>query len=624
MERPRSGTDLSRSASDDYTTHAAISEVAIMPPAPSAQATQHAALRKALDACRSSFVSAGVFSMFINLLMLMPTIYMLQVYDRVLASSSVSTLMLMTLIAVFLFAVMGGLEWVRGQILIIASTRLDHLLGAPLFDALYTRTLSSGGKSTSVQPLSDLLNLRQFLTGPGLLAFFDAPWFPIYIAVLFLFHWMLGAAALFAAVVLLALTIWNEHATQADLKEANAHAMEAANQTQRNLRNVEAIEAMGMLSRMRGRWQIRQAKQMELQARASAKGGLISSTSKTFRQAMQSLVLGLCAYLAIQQQITPGAIIAGSILMGRALAPLDLLINSWRGFLGAREAYSRVGDLLDELPSREPPMQLPVPKGALSIEALTVVPAGGTDPILKNISVDIPAGITLAIIGPSGAGKSTLARAILGIMPATTGSVRLDGAQLDQWDRDVLGNYIGYLPQDVELLDGTVAENIARFGELDAARVVEAAQAAGVHNMILRLSEGYETVLSGRVLSAGQRQRVGLARALYSKPQVLVLDEPNSNLDQDGDNALAAALHALKQAGRTVLLITHRSNLLSMADRILLLVEGSAALYDERDKVLASLAQAAMRANNPPANLSVANSVQTPGALPSPNGAQQS
>ena len=585
--------------------------------APDAQ--QRVALRRALEACRGSFVSAGFFSMFINMLMLLPAIYMLQVYDRVLGSNSESTLLMLTLLALFLFIVMGGLEWVRGQILIVASMRLDHLLGEPLFDALFARTLASGGRSTGVQPLSDLLNLRQFLTGPGLLAFFDAPWMPLYIAVLFAFHWLIGLVAVISALILLGLAVWNELATQPDLKEANGHAVEAANQTQRNLRNAEAIEAMGMLPRLRTRWHERQAQQLALQSRASRRGGLISSSSKVFRQAMQSFVLGLGAYLAIRREISPGAIIAGSILMGRALAPLDQLIGSWRGFLSAREAYARVGDLLDVLPPKVAPMALPAPKGEISIEKLSVVPPGSAVAVLKNLTVHIPAGNTIAIIGPSGAGKTTLARALLGIMKPTAGSVRIDGAELDQWDREALGHHIGYLPQDVELLDGTVGENISRFGGVDPERIVAAAQAAGVHNLILRLSDGYDTVLSGNTLSAGQRQRVGLARALYGNPQIVLLDEPNSNLDQEGDNALAKALAGMKQAGRTVLLITHRNNLLSLADRILLLVDGEAGLYDERDKVLASLQQAAARA--PSAVAAPGQLLVAPPAAASPMGA---
>jgi ATP-binding cassette subfamily C protein EexD len=572
-------------------------------------------LRKALLSCKSSFMSAGFFSLFINLLLLMPAIYMLQVYDRVLSSGSESTLLMLTLILVFLFLIMGGLEWTRSQILIVTSNRLDQLLNGRIFDAVFAQALSSGGRVVTAQPLNDLLQLRQFMTGPGLFAFFDAPWLPIYLAVLFLFHPYFFVVAVIAAVILIILAVWNEYATRGDLQDANQESMAAQQLAQSHLRNAEAIEAMGMLPRMRERWQEKQMTLLALQSRASGKSGMISSMSKTFRLTMQSLMLGLGAYLAIQKQITPGVVIAGSILLGRALAPLDQLIVTWRGFLNARGAYHRLGQLLEDTPQKSVPMSLPAPLGEIILEKVVITPPGAAAPIIKDISFKIEAGTQLAIIGPSAAGKSTLARAILGLYQTEEGSVRLDGAEIEQWDREQLGHHIGYLPQDVELLDGSISENIARFGIIDAEKVVEAAQAAGIHNMVLNLPEGYDSniVGNGNSLSAGQRQRLGLARALYGNPQVILLDEPNSNLDQAGDQALINTLASLKQQGRTVIVITHRSNVLSQADKILLLVNGEIALYGPRDQVMTSLQQSAAKAQAQQSEVSSTQMIETEG-----------
>jgi len=387
--------------------------------------------------------------------------------------------------------------------------------------------------------------------------------------------------------------------TREDFKEAGKHSLEAGNQTQRNLRNAEVIDVMGMLPRMRERWQQKQDKVLALHSRASARAGLISSASRTFRLTIQTLVLGLGAFLAIRREISPGMVIAGSILLGRALAPLDVMINTWRGFIGARDSYQRLDLLLKATPEREPTMALPAPEGELSLEKIVVTPPGAAAPIIKGISLAIDAGTTLAVIGPSAAGKSTLARAILGVYKPVSGTIRLDGAELDQWDRVALGQHIGYLPQDVELLDGSVSENIARFGEVDAEQVVAAAEAAGVHEMILKLPEGYDTRLIGQVISAGQRQRIGLARALYGDPKLIVLDEPNSNLDQDGDAALMKTLEELKHKGRTIVVVTHRQNVLALADKILLLVEGQIAIYGNRDKVMAALQEGMKGAARP-------------------------
>lgn len=560
-------------------------------------------LSAALSACRGSFLYAGFFSLFVNVLLLVPSFYMLAVYDKVVTSGSESTLLMLTLIVVFLFLVMGGLEWVRSQILIATSTRLDRLLGGRVFDGVFAETLASGGRTASAQPLGDLLQVRQFLTGTGLFAFFDAPWMPIYLVLMFLFHPWFGVMAVVSAVILAGLAIWNELATRGGLQEANRVSAEASQFTQRNLRNAEAVAAMGMQNRLRARWQAKQTEVLDLQSRASGRAGLINMLSKTYRLTMQSLVLGLGAYLSIHKEITPGLMISGSILMGRALAPLDQMIANWRGFLQARDAYTRLGRLLAAQPAREPPMPLPDPAGHLTVEQLVVALPGAAEPVLKGISLDLPAGIQLAVIGPSGSGKSTLLRAMLGLVPIARGNVRVDGAEVKLWDREHLGRFVGYLPQDVELLDGTVSENIARFGEIDPAKVVAAARAAGIHEMILKLPQGYDTPLAtgGGPLSAGQRQRVGLARALHGDPPLVVLDEPNSNLDQAGDAALAETLRGLRENGSTVIVVSHRANLLGQADRILMLADGQAALYGPRDEVLAKLAQAQSQAQAPAA-----------------------
>jgi len=548
-------------------------------------------LGKALESCRTSFLFAGFFSLFVNLLLLVPTFYMLAVYDRVLSSSSESTLLMLTLLTVFLFLVMGGLEWIRSQILIATGTRLDQMLGSRVFNSIFSMALNTGGKTATSQPLNDLLQLRQFLTGNGLFAFFDAPWLPIYLLLLFMFHFWFGVTAVVSALVLIGLAIWNEVATRSDLKEASQESIAASQYTQSNLRNAEVIEVMGMLPHIRERWQEKQQKMLALQARASAKGGLINAMSKTFRMTIQSLVLGLGAYLAIHKEISPGLVISGSILLGRALAPLDLMISGWRGFLSARESYTRLNTLLPGQRPRETPLPLPSPKGEVRLENVVITPAGAGRPILKGINLLIEPGTQVAILGPSAAGKSTLARTILGIYRPDEGSIRLDGADVHNWERTQKGAYLGYLPQDVELLDGTISENIARFGEIDADKIVEAAQMAGIHEMILQLPEGYETRIAGNgyLLSTGQRQRVGIARAVYGNPRVVVLDEPNSNLDQAGEAALMSTLASLRRKGASVIVVAHRTNIVSHVDKILVLVDGKVAFFGSRDEGLSLL-----------------------------------
>ncbi|UYG01145.1 type I secretion system permease/ATPase [Halomonas sp. GD1P12] len=535
-------------------------------------------LAKVLGTCRRSFIYVGIFSLFINLLMLVPPLYMLQVYDRVITTRSLETLLMLTLVTVFFFLVMGGLELMRSRILVRVGNKLDVRLSRRLYAAMFQRSLMSPGKP-SAQPLNDLTTLRQFLTGNALFAFFDAPWVPVYIAVLALFHPWFGLFALGAGLILATLAIINELSTKALLNDANGQHVMSQDLANSNLRNAEVLHAMGMLPGIMGRWSARHYDYLMLQSRASDRAGVITNTSKVLRLMFQSLILGLGAYLVLTGDITPGMMIAGSILMGRALAPIDQMINGWKGFAGARTAKARLEELLVAIPAEQPRMPLPAPKGRLVLEGVSAAPPGQKLATIRDIDLTVARGEQIAIVGPSAAGKSTLARVVLGIWPSQLGCVRLDGADIAQWNRAALGPHVGYLPQDIELFDGTVSENIARLGEVDPEAVVRAARKAGVHDMILALENGYDTWLShgGNALSAGQRQRIGLARALYGKPVLIVLDEPDANLDDAGEASLAECLVGLRQEGTTTLVITHRTRLLQSVDRILVLKDGSIA-----------------------------------------------
>ncbi len=548
--------------------------------------------------------------MVINLLMLVPSIYMLQIYDRVVSTGNRSTLLMLTLIVVVLFLTMSILEWVRSQILVRVSTRLETLLNNRVFGLAYKQSLYSAGQRASSQPLDDLTALRQFLTGNGLFAFFDAPWMPIYIALMFVFHAWYGWFSIGTAILLILVAIANEKATTKTLEEANKLVMAGRAQLNKNLRNAEVIEAMGMLGNIRRRWLATSDQVLVLQSVASSRAGLLAATSKVIRLTSQSLILGLGAYLVIEKEITPGLMIAGSILLGRALAPIDLIIATWKGFVGARGQYQRLQEMLLKIPADTEKMPLPAPTGKFQLEETQVVPPGSKIPIIKGISLIIESGDSVGVLGPSGAGKSTLARALLGIWPAAKGHIRLDGADVTAWNRDQLGPYLGYLPQDIELFEGSISENIARFGEIDPEKVVAAAKMADVHELILRLPEGYDTVIgaTGGALSGGQRQRIGLARALYGNPVAVVLDEPNSNLDEQGELALANAMQRLKQNRVTVILVTHRNSVLSRVDKLLILNDGQLALYGPRDQVIAHLQRNA--AGQMPAQSTDANAMQ--------------
>ncbi len=567
------------------------------------KSNQHSDLTLALKECKNAFLSAAGFSMVINILMLVPSLYMLQVYDRVVPTGNKSTLLMLTIIVFVLFVTMSLIEWVRSQILVRVSSKLELLLNQRVFSIAYKQSLYSGGQRASTQPFDDLTGLRQFLTGSGLFAFFDAPWMPLYIALMFVFHAWYGWFSVATSIILVIIAIVNEKATAKTIEEANKQSIISRGQVSRNLRNAEVIEAMGMMPSVRERWLATTHQVLSLQSDASSRAGIIAAASKVVRLTSQSLILGLGAYLVVEREITPGLMIAGSILLGRALAPIDMVIANWKGFINARGQYERLNEMFLKIPADLEKMPLPAPTGLIQFEEAQVIPPGGKVPVLKGISLVIEAGSLLGVIGPSGAGKSTFARALLGIWPTASGKIRLDGAEVSMWNRDELGPYIGYLPQDVELFEGTISENIARFGEIDAEKVVAAAKMANVHELILQLSEGYDTVIgaSGGVLSGGQRQRVGLARALYGNPVLVVLDEPNSNLDEQGELALGNALQQMKQNNVTVILVTHRQNVLVHVDKLLVLNDGKLAVYGPRDQVIAHLQQQTQSANTIPA-----------------------
>ncbi|WP_296264790.1 type I secretion system permease/ATPase [Pseudomonas sp. UBA6562] len=539
---------------------------------------------------RRLFGVLALFSGVINLLMLVPSIYMMQVFDRVLTSRNETTLLMLSLILLGFFALSCVLEWVRGQVMIRMSAGLDTHLGERVFDAAFERSLKEHSANPA-QVLSDLNSIRQFVTGPGLIALFDAPWLPLYLIATFLFHPWLGVFTVIGSLILAALALWNELATRKSMAEANRLSVASSSYVNGTLHNAEVIQALGMLAPLRRRWFNVQQRMIVEQARASDRSARIASLSRFVRMTWQSLALGLGAILVIENQISAGVMIAVSVLLGRAMAPAEALIGSWKQMGNAKSSYLRLNRLLDEFPQAGTRMPLPPPSGALSLERLVVTPPGQQKPAINGVTFALAKGEVLAIIGPSASGKSSLARAMVGIWPARQGSVRLDGAEIGQWSREALGPHLGYLPQDIELFDGSIAENIARFGEVQAEQVIAAAQLAGIHDMILQLPNGYDTPLGsgGLGLSGGQKQRIGLARALYGKPALVVLDEPNSNLDDAGELALVQAVRRLKADGCTVVLVTHRPNVLNAVDKLLFLRDGVQHLFGPRDQVLKTL-----------------------------------
>lgn len=581
-------------------------------------------LQAALRACKSSFLSVGFFSFFVNALMLVPTFFMIQVSGRVVPSSSTSTLLMLSLILTVLLLTMGALEWVRSRIMVRISNRLDVLLSRDVYRASFKRALTSGGADATAQSLNDLTALRQFFTGPGLFFFNDTATTEIYTIVMFLFHPWFGWMTLACGAVLSVLAVVNHRVTGQALAAANRENVASNVVTTKTLRNAEVIESMGMLETLMNRWAKRQRNVMMLQSQASDKGGVVSSTSKTFRTWSQSMMLAIGAYLVINHEINPGLLMAGSLLLGRALSPIDQMIGSWKGFVAAKVQYDRLNKVMDDLNKEPERMPLPAPEGHIQVENLIVAPPGAKAPVLRSISFVAPAGSIVGIVGPSAAGKSTLVRALMGIWPPQHGVVRLDGADIASWDKQALGPYVGYLPQDIELFEGSISENIARFDKVDPEKVVQAAQMAGVHEMILMLPDGYDTVIGseGVNLSGGQRQRIGLARAIYGNPRLIVLDEPNSNLDDVGERALGVALQKLKETGATVFIVSHRPNILTRLDRILVMAGGTISLYGERDRVIAELAaqQAKLQQRGAPAAAAQAPAT-APTAPPAPDAA---
>jgi ATP-binding cassette subfamily C exporter for protease/lipase len=545
----------------------------------------------ALLSYRHFFGVLALFSGVINLLVLAPTIYMMQVYDRVLVSRSETTLWMLTFILLGLFLLGSFLEWVRSQLMVHISAGLDEALGEQVFNAAFHTSLAERGANPA-QALSDLGSLRQFLTGPGLIALFDAPWIPIYLIASYLFHPSLGMFALVGALVMVALAVWNELSTQQGMTQANQYSIKSSLYLNSSLQNAEVIQAMGMLAVLRLRWRTLQERMVLSQTQTSHSAGRIAALTRFMRMSWQSLALGLGALLVMDNEISSGVMIAVTLLVGRTMSPVEQAIGSWKQLSSARNSYTRLSALLDKHPAAPAHMTLPAPTGQLRIERLVVVPPGSKKAVVAGINFFLQPGEVLAVIGASASGKSSLLRAIAGIWPAASGSVRLDEADINQWSRELLGPHLGYLPQDIELFDGTIAENIARFStEVDAEKVIAAAQMAGIHDMVLHFPQGYDTALGvgGLALSGGQKQRVGLARALYGTPPMILLDEPNSNLDEAGDAALLQSISALKAAGSTVIIVTHRPGIFSVVDKLLFMKDGEQKLFGPREQVMKAL-----------------------------------
>lgn len=557
-------------------------------------------LERAIGACRSAFATCALFSLVINVLMLTSPIYMLQVYDRVLTTSRVETLVMLTLIATAALAVMCALDALRTSITIRIGCWLNEQLG-PAYLACAVRGRLNGD-SSGVEHLRDISQIQSFIATQGLTAFFDAPWVPIFVGLIWILHPMLGAVAISSAVVLFVLSIANEFATRRATETANRKQIEATLLADATIRNAEIVQAMHMLPAMTARWAAVNGTVVDGLRRSGDIGGLVLATTKFVRFFVQVAILGVGAWLVVNSELTAGAMIAGSILLGRALAPVELAISMWRNFMGARFSYGRLKKAIEENPPPPRRTRLPPPDGRVVVNEVSYLTPNTAQLIISEVSCAVAPGEALAIIGPSGAGKSTLCRLMVGLAIPNVGEIRLDGSPIHHWDSEQIGCHIGFLPQDVELFTGTVRDNIARMQLVDDQSVVKAARLAYAHEMIQHFPQGYDTHIGdgGVRLSGGQRQRIGLARAVFGNPRFIVLDEPNANLDQAGEAALAEAIENLKRSGVALIIVGHRPSTLSVADKILFLKEGRVAMFGERDYVLEALKA---RAAEPPAQV---------------------
>lgn len=549
-------------------------------------------IEEALALCRASFTAVAVFSFFINVLMLTPMFYMINVFDKAVGTGSISTLAALALLAVFLYVVLGLLEWVRSQVLIHIAARLDLLLAPRIYELCFQSASGAiNAQDFGSQPLVHLNSLRQFMTSANCAVIFDLPWIPLFLLLMFFFHPALAVVALICMAIMAVVAVLNQRATTSGLKEANAKAVSISGATQRNLRNAEVATSMGMVSTLMSRWRAKQDEMLDVQSRTSSTASGYSALIKTLTTAIQSAAITTGAVLAIYQEISPGVMIGAALLLGKTIQPIQQGVSSWKSFVEAREHYLLLNDLLSAFPTADEKMSLPPIAGRITAKQAFVVPPGGKVPTLSDVNLNLAPGTVTMILGASAAGKSTLVRAILGLWPTAQGEIRLDGAEVHQFDRDELGPQVGYLPQDIELFDGTVAENIARFGDLDSEQVVLAANNAGVHEMVLALPNGYDTVIKGTsgLLSPGQRQRIALARALYGQPKLIILDEPNSNLDEAGEKALASAIAQAKSAGSTVVMVSHRQGALPLVDHLIIMESGRIRQQGPRDEVISQL-----------------------------------